>query len=533
MIKALSKIFSCFWLAAWVIFLIMGPWAHGKEPPRVAIFPFQFYAKESLDYLQDVIFVTLSGRLIEGGDVAVVERSAMRDGLSGREASAISDETVRKIATDLNAGYAITGTLTKAGELVDLEARLISLGGSGPPLGDSSQYRSLDAAMEGLGEFADRVRSRIVTASMAPDKGEKPSDKSGLASLYEKVKEGIRGEKPAPPQPTWGLETLHTLPTFLRGVGVGDVDGDGLNEIVLMDKRTLFIYKRAGRRLRLFRKIEGSRGDNFLTLDVADVNRNGLSEIIVSNIRKSGPRSFILEFEEQRIKKISDRERWFLRVMSRPTAGLTLVGQKMGSNRQPFGGIYAFAWTGKKYQPEKKPLIKKKRVIPVFSFNVADVEGRGEASIVYMDDHDQLRVLTREGAYRWESGTAYGGSDIFYSVGSQGSNVAEKRVYIPARLLVRDLDGDGIAEVIVSQNTFKLNIVERLRFYDRARLVNLAWRGMGLSESWGTPEISGYISDYQMKDVDNDGKDEIVLTAVSKGFMKSGTSSSVLVYELF
>ncbi len=297
-----------------------------------------------------------------------------------------------------------------------------------------------------------------------------------------------------------------------------------------MDSNTLWIYKQTGGRLRLFRKIEGHRNDKFLTLDVADVNRNGLSEIIVSNLRSALLRSFILEFEEKRIRKVSDREPWFLRVIDSPTTGLRLVGQKMGVDRSPFGGIYSFTWKDKGFHPEQQPLMKKE--IPVFGFNIGDVEGRGEASVVYMDYHDRLRVLNREGAYRWESRTSYGGSDISYSLSSAAEG-EQKRVYIPPRLLLKDLDGDGASEVIVSRNTFKLNIVTRLRMYDRASLVDLAWQGLGLSESWGTPEISGHISDYQIADVDNDRRDEIVITAVSKGPLRSGASSSLLVYELF
>lgn len=531
MITTLSRIGSGLLIALWIISLILTAPAHSDEPLRVVIFPFQFHAKESLDYLQDAIFVTISGRLIEGGDVDVVEPRVLRDALSGREVSQMGEETVRRIAADLNADYAITGNLTKVGDFVNLDARLISVGKPGPPVGVASQYRGLDAAMEGVGEFADRIRRRVAMASTASKEEERPPDKSTIASLYEKVVEGVRGEKPPPPQPTRGLEILQTLPTFLRGVDVGDVDGDGLNEIVLMDRRTLWIYKQNGGRLRLFRKIEGHRNDNFLTLDVADVNRNGFSEIIVSNMQTEVLGSFILEFEERRIKKISDRERWFFRVTSLPGKGLTLVGQKMSSLHHPLGGIYPFAWKGKRFQPEKKPLIKKE--IPVFSFTIADVEGRGEASIIYVDYHDRLQVRNREGAFRWESGARYGASDIFYSIGSRGTSDADNRFYLPARVLVRDLDGDGASEVIVSQNTFKLNIVERLRIYDQARLVNLAWRAMGLSESWKIAEISGYISDYQIRDIDNDGKDEIVMTAVSKGSLRGGASSSLLVYELF
>jgi len=517
-------------LISWIVILVTGVCGHAKESISVAVFPFQFHAKENLDYLQDAVFVTISGRLIEEGTIEVVDRAAVRDGLAVLDASDRIEEMAPQVAGRLDADYAIVGHLTKVGEIVDLDARLVNVARSGPPLSVATQYPSLEAAMEGLGDFADRVR-RLIALTAVPTEETKRSDKSTIASLYDTVVQGVRGQKPTPPQPAGGLEILETLPTFLRGVDVGDVDGDKLNEILLIDKRTLWIYKQRGPRLRLFTKIEGHKNDDFLTLDVADVNRNGFSEIIVSNMRSGMLRSFILESEGNRLKKISDREKWFFRVIRHAEKGGTLVGQKIGANRKPIGGIYRFVWTGKAFEAEKKPFVKKD--VPVFGFNMADVEGRGELSLLYTGYHERLHVLGSSGAYRWESSEPYGGSDIYYSLGSRGGETGEKRIYLPARLLAPDLDRNGTSEVMVSQNTFKLDVVKRVRIYEKARLVNLTWRGLGFAETWATPEISGYISDYQIKDIDNDGRDEVVLTAVSKGPFRSGASSSVLLYELF
>ena len=517
-------------LISWIVILVTGVCGHAKESISVAVFPFQFHAKENLDYLQDAVFVTISGRLIEEGTIEVVDRAAVRDGLAVLDASDRIEEMAPQVAGRLDADYAIVGHLTKVGEIVDLDARLVNVARSGPPLSVATQYPSLEAAMEGLGDFADRVR-RLIALTAVPTEETKRSDKSTIASLYDTVVQGVRGQNPTPPQPAGGLEILETLPTFLRGVDVGDVDGDKLNEILLIDKRTLWIYKQRGPRLRLFTKIEGHKNDDFLTLDVADVNRNGFSEIIVSNMRSGMLRSFILESEGNRLKKISDREKWFFRVIRHAEKGGTLVGQKIGANRKPIGGIYRFVWTGKAFEAEKKPFVKKD--VPVFGFNMADVEGRGELSLLYTGYHERLHVLGSSGAYRWESSEPYGGSDIYYSLGSRGGETGEKRIYLPARLLAPDLDRNGTSEVMVSQNTFKLDVVKRVRIYEKARLVNLTWRGLGFAETWATPEISGYISDYQIKDIDNDGRDEVVLTAVSKGPFRSGASSSVLLYELF
>jgi len=43
---------------------------------------------------------------------------------------------------------------------------------------------------------------------------------------------------------------------------------------------------------------------------------------------------------------------------------------------------------------------------------------------------------------------------------------------------------------------------------------DLEWDGAGLVENWRTKKISGYVSDYQFKDIDNDGENEIVLALV-------------------
>nr|NIO04232.1 hypothetical protein [Pseudomonadota bacterium]NIS69212.1 hypothetical protein [Pseudomonadota bacterium] len=261
MAKIPSKMIFRFLLFSWIISLILGISARGEEPVRVAIFPFEFQAKESLGYLQDAIFVTISGRLVEEGDIEVVEPKRLRSALPTPETTEISEEMARNIARGLDADYAIIGTLTKVGEFVNIDARLIGIDRPAPPLRVASQYQGLENAMKGLAEFADSTRRRIVMASAAPQKEEKPGTQSKTASIYEKVLEGIRGEKPPPPQPAQGLETFQTLATFLRGVDVGDVDGDGMNEIVLIDKRTLWIYKQTGGRLRLFRKIEGHQKD--------------------------------------------------------------------------------------------------------------------------------------------------------------------------------------------------------------------------------------------------------------------------------
>jgi hypothetical protein len=46
----------------------------------------------------------------------------------------------------------------------------------------------------------------------------------------------------------------------------------------------------------------------------------------------------------------------------------------------------------------------------------------------------------------------------------------------------------------------------------------------GPSENWKTRKINGYVADYQFKDIDNDGQNEIVLASFE--FPRSHASES-------
>ena len=46
---------------------------------------------------------------------------------------------------------------------------------------------------------------------------------------------------------------------------------------------TVFIYQKKGDQFKLIQKIAGKSYDNYIAVDVADINQNGVKEIIVSS----------------------------------------------------------------------------------------------------------------------------------------------------------------------------------------------------------------------------------------------------------
>ena len=53
-----------------------------------------------------------------------------------------------------------------------------------------------------------------------------------------------------------------------------------------------------------------------------------------------------------------------------------------------------------------------------------------------------------------------------------------------------------------------------------------------MAENWKTKKINGYIADYCIKDIDNDGKPEIVLALVQSVSTSLSNKSVIVIYKL-
>jgi hypothetical protein len=120
----------------------------------------------------------------------------------------------------------------------------------------------------------------------------------------------------------------------------------------------------------------------------------------------------------------------------------------------------------------------------------------------------------------WRSEDQFGGSNTYIEPMSR-SGISDKSDdndvtrYINLRILTYDTNKDGKREVIVVKNLSSASrMFQRLKLFTSAEVYNLEWEGMGMVENWRTKKISGYVADYQFKDIDNDGENEVVLALV-------------------
>jgi outer membrane protein insertion porin family len=102
--------------------------AWGSAPRTVAVFPFAVHSQENLDYLGQGIADMLLTRMEEGAGIATVDKHTLRKALPP-EGGALNERLVRELARSVGADYAITGSITKIGTGVSIDALIIDASG--------------------------------------------------------------------------------------------------------------------------------------------------------------------------------------------------------------------------------------------------------------------------------------------------------------------------------------------------------------------------------------------------------------------
>ena len=226
---------------------------------KVAILPFLIHSQENLDFLREGIYDILSSRITVEGRIVVIDRTIVERALYEERPMRLDEAAATKIGMRVEADYIVLGSLTKIGDYISLDARLISITEEKPPLGVYTQHKGIDDVMVKIGDFAQDIGYKILGRRAMVGR---PTEQRRSSIIREREEDlGIKKSQ------TFGIE--------IKGIDIGDVDGDGKNEVVIMDDHNLYVFKYDGEKLTFFQKIETGFQNNFLTLDVADVNRNG------------------------------------------------------------------------------------------------------------------------------------------------------------------------------------------------------------------------------------------------------------------
>jgi hypothetical protein len=536
------------------ICLSAGP-AGAEDPKKIVILPLAVNADQDMSFLQRGLQNMITSRLTVPGRMVPVENQKVAHALAADPSvqAPLPPSRAIELARSLGADYVVVGSLTVFGDTISTDAQVFEVAAGTPQVSfsqvgasQSDVIRHVDAFSAEVNQTLLGIQSRpATTAVIAPaPAGPAPADPrrhpETLLTPAKAPAQVTAAQVPRTQSEPW---ISRAFKTELHGVAVGDVDGDGANEVVIADGHTIEVHRLTQGKLVRITNFEVKSHNQFLKVDVADINANGRSEIFVTNLPANSDRlrSIVLEWEGDGLKPIAEKQNWFYHVMAAPDGGIGLYGQKKGSDISTFGisrlfdgGVYTLVWREGRYEADlRQPLPKGGNIL---SLAYGDTIEGSERTVLNYGRDFRLNLFESNGDEVWSSEEHQGSRNVYIELKEnefESDDSRVSRIFLPHRILVADLNGNGQREVIAARNEENLTSLSRTKLFKHGYVQGLEWNGLSLVPAWKTDPAAKFIADVNIGDVDNDGIQDVIYAVVNKTAIRKKKQRSTLVVQSF
>ena len=501
---------------------LLWPWSVQAEQEtgssKVVILPFEIGASGGFDYVRDGLRAMLAGRLATTAGVVELDYSLFESELKKLGATP-AKENVGALLRKLQVDYLVSGTLYSLHESLRLELSFYPAKKEKAVekfVADAKEPAGIFVAINGVAdEVADKLFGMKTKASKTDNQAR--DGLSGFETAHpERIfKRGIYsasllGIRAGALITSKNIKLSPKLPIDLVSFDVADVNNDGREELILSSRSSIRMYQFQGEDFNEIGRFDLPGDLKVHAINIADLDKDNIYEIIVSGSRKYQPASAIIEYKKDasfsyKLKNIP----YYLRPVDLGDgAGMTLVGQRgltdiAEENRVVEPGIYRIHLTGSTLESGTKLRVPK--TVNLFDFVYVDLDGDKVSELVVIDAREKMLVYSHDNKLLWVSGDDFGGSVNYFGppIIKDDDTIERRLVFIPTPILITDIDYDNKPELLIGRN--KRSTVSKYRFVPNSRDYNsgflscLSWNGKSMEEQWRTSMTRGYLADYRFE----------------------------------
>ncbi len=506
---------------------------------KVLLLPLTMYADRPLDHIRKGAASMLASRLA-GGGIAVIGPESIESYLNEEEKRGItSEKRAQELMRKLDADYAIIGAITAVGSKYSLDFSLLKSEKGGLPLTRLSKVVGEDRFIPEFSDVANQLRAAIEGKSITSREISRPpvlpktSPAKGIFSRLEQDKErpseqeeGIAFKPTTESKP---VKPTGKIPLDMEAMSfdMGDLDGDGNVELVVVDREKMLVYQREGRSFVLVDTLNAPWGEEFFKVSVGDIDNNGRAEIYVVSLYGMRARSSVFERASE-LTRLS-RMTGHLRVVKDPIEMKTILLFQGSEVNQFFSGpIYQMNY-GERGKLNKGPELPEMRGAQFYTLVRYDLNEDGNHEWVglgkpNLDDKSRLHVWGERGQLLWQGKEELGGTNNAIRTGQAPPEGLPPRISFNSRLVVADIDGDGRRDVVALENIPMIGKLLNFKVYVKSQLIAYRVEDTTLSPAWSTGEI-----DYCVTDMQTEGKS--LFLAAHKGKVSNiGKKSGLIMW---
>ncbi len=320
---------------------------------------------------------------------------------------------------------------------------------------------------------------------------------------------------------------------------IGDLNGDGKDEFILIDRYRVMIYENQNGRLRKITQVKTDKiANHFHAVDVGDINKNGRDEIFVTNQVGDKLRSFALETrpKEKGFHYIWKDANLYFRIIRPLDKDPVLMSQSPGFQDPFHGPIKEVLFRNGKYQQGDKlniPDIYGTEFI-LYGLTQQDLNGNGSAETIVLDNNYHLRVYSAQGRVVVKSSDYYGHDPRLIELGVKedipGVLHQGEPVRFKGRLEFVKMGGSRFL-LIPRNQTLSGGFLNRLVIVENSGLAVLRLTGEGFEKAFESSGQKGFLGTFRVKPHKNGAGASVYMLRVDKDLLSKNVYSTVSTYE--
>ncbi|WP_320040956.1 FG-GAP-like repeat-containing protein [uncultured Desulfobacter sp.] len=508
----------------------------------VAVIPFEMNSAQDLSFLQNGLFSMLSSRLSDAGKVDVLDRETIDKALAGAKADglvkgSLNEGTARNLGARMGVDYILFGSLTHYGESLSLDAAMVDVTCKKKTLAFFEQSNAMGDVIPLVNSFAGDINMTVFNRNIDNKMYARPQEPNpALGGLQYAGNQGLYGGGMMAMQASQGFTTHFKAKEVIRAMATGDLNMDGRIQIVTATDSSLQISHLEGTLLAEETHLDYASYLRIIGLDVADINGNGYPEVFVTamTINRETLSSFVVEYNGSSYTTVQDGLSYYFRVIDSLDGSPVLYAQEKG--RGPYDGkIYIMTPVDDIYQEEKP--IRVPRGTSVLSLDRGQVREDSGVEFLSINRHHRLVLINDAGSMEWESTEKYGKTNNYWLSGARGAdNTFRDRAYFNPRIKFHPVGEDQKEKVfLITNNEIGGGALGRIKRFKEGRVEVMSWNGIALAPVFQTVPLQGWVSDFDIADIDNDGIEELVISVVTRSkvaILAKDKTSNIISYKL-
>ncbi|MGM0418023.1 MAG: hypothetical protein ACQEQS_04815 [Thermodesulfobacteriota bacterium] len=429
-----------------------------------------------------------------------------------RSAVESADRTVITNSKD-NADFHIAGNVVIAGNTCITTASL-KLNGK-KISGLNKKGKSKGSILDHINEFSKNLTKKINENEIQKPRTEKEE------AVYSKNSD----------KKNKFLFNTELIEKNIKSVAAEDLNNDNKPEIIWLTDNSLFISVIDNDSLKNLDKKEFK--NSIKTLCIETVESMGKKKIIVNSYDNSMKRFYARMFSVSENNKLAEEEikrNYFYKTVYKHNGNRFLTAKQGGIAGELFYGqikkvnteTKKFAFTD--FKPDNNF-----EFFPSFSAGFYTQQDSEEWAVL---NDSSLKIYSSDFDEIWHSSEKFGGSSKNINIKSKTRDDADKKYFIPQRLVTIPFK-DKKSMLLTVQNKDKgKRLFQRIRLFSKGHVKGLVWNKISFDEKFKSPEFSGHIRDFSISDINNDGKKDLI-TAVSEQFgsFPPETKSRIIITE--